>query len=154
MDTEALKRWCRAYPGAVETLHPAPSNILVYSVGGKFFAYFKTSEPERWRFSIKATPERFVELTDMPGAKPARFMGRHHWVTFVDVRRVPGDYLAELVDWSYRRALGNLSRKRQAEALAGADQAQRARLSPVARPKARPRLVSLSPPVRRAGGRS
>ncbi|MEI2453568.1 MULTISPECIES: MmcQ/YjbR family DNA-binding protein [Lysobacter] len=154
MDTEALKRWCRAYPGAVETLHAAPSNILVYSAGGKFFAYFKTSEPERWRFSIKVTPERFVELTDMPGAKPARFMGRHHWVTIVDVRRLPDDYLAELVDWSYRRALGNLSRKRQAEVLADADEAQRARLSPIAPPKARPRLVSPRPPGRRAGGRS
>ncbi|MGH8081007.1 MAG: MmcQ/YjbR family DNA-binding protein [Lysobacter sp.] len=154
MDTNALKKLCRAYPGAEERLHAAPSNILVYSVGGKFFAYFKTSEPERWRFSFKTTPERFVELTDMPGAKPARFMGRYHWITVVDVRRMPPDYLLELVDWSYRRALGNLSRKRQAEALADVDEAQRLRLSPVAPTKARPRLVSPRPPAHRVRGRS
>jgi predicted DNA-binding protein (MmcQ/YjbR family) len=154
MDTSALKRYCRAYPGAQETLHAAPSNILVYSVGGKFFAYFKTSQPERWRFSFKATPERFLELTGQPGAKPARFMGRHHWVTVVDVRHVPADYLRELVDWSYRRALGNLSRARQAQALAEASQAERARLTPIARPKARPKWPAPLPRARPAGGRS
>lgn len=154
MDPTALKKHCRGYPGAAETLHAAPANILVYSVGGKFFAYFKTSEPERWRFSFKATPERFLELTGVPGIKPARFMGRHHWVTVVDVRRVPADYLRELIDWSYRRALGNLSRKRQAEALLHADEAQRARLSPVARPKARPRSPAPVRPAHRGGGRS
>jgi len=31
-------------------------------VGGKKFAYFKTSNPERWRFSVKVTPARFVEF--------------------------------------------------------------------------------------------
>ncbi|MBO7942289.1 hypothetical protein JTP77_041280, partial [Streptomyces sp. S9] len=85
---------------------------------------------------------------------PARFMGRHHWVTVVDVRQLPADYLRELVDWSYRRALGNLSRKRQAEALHEASEAVRARLTPVAPPKARPRLLAPSRFAHRAGGRS
>jgi len=115
MDTSALKRYCASFPAAEKTLHGEPSNILVYSVGGKTFAYFKTSEPERWRFSFRATPERFVELTDQPGIKPARWMGRWYWVTIVDVQRVPEAYLRELVAWSYRRALGTLSRKRRIE---------------------------------------
>jgi len=115
MDTSALKRYCASFPAAEKTLHGEPSNILVYSVGGKTFAYFKTSEPERWRFSFRATPERFVELTDQPGIKPARWMGRWYWVTIVDVQRVPEAYLRELVAWSYRRALGALSRKRRIE---------------------------------------
>lgn len=117
MDTTQLKRFCAAFPAATKTLHGEPSNILVYAVGGKTFAYFKTSEPERWRFSFRATPERFVELTDQPGIKPARWMGRWYWVTVVDVRRVPEDYLRELVDWSYRRALDGLSGKRRRELL-------------------------------------
>ena len=113
MDTAQLKRFCSRFPAATKTLHGEPSNILVYAVGGKTFAYFKTSEPERWRFSIRVTPERFVELTDQPGIKPARWMGRWYWITVVDVRRVPEDYLRELVTWSYRRALGTLSGKRR-----------------------------------------
>jgi predicted DNA-binding protein (MmcQ/YjbR family) len=115
MDTAGLKRFCASFPAATVTLHGEPSNILVYAVGGKTFAYFKTSEPERWRFSFRATPERFVELTDQPGIKPARWMGRWYWVTVVDVRAVPQDYLRELVTWSYGRALDGLSRKRRRE---------------------------------------
>jgi len=115
MDTPRLKRYCAAFPAAKEALHDEPSNILVYSVGGKTFAYFKTSEPERWRFSFRVTPERFVELTDQPGIKPARWMGRWYWITVVDVRRVPEEYLRELVTWSYERALETLSRKRRVE---------------------------------------
>src|SRR5687767_7383577 len=113
MNTEQLKNFCDRLPGAEATRHGAPANILVYAVGGKRFAHFKTSEPERWRFSFRVTPERFVELTDVPGIKPARWMGRWRWVTVVDVRRVPEDYLRELVAWSYRDAIGKLSRARR-----------------------------------------
>lgn len=119
MDTTQLKKFCATFPGAVQTLHGHPSNILTYAVGGKTYAYFKTSEPERWRFSIKVTPERFLELTGVPGIKPARWMGRFRWVTIVDVRGVPADYLRELVEWSYQEALGKLSRKRRAEISGG-----------------------------------
>lgn len=113
MNTQQLKRHCQQYPGAVATLHGEPSNILVYKVEGKTFAYFKTSEPERWRFSLRVTPDRFLELTDVPGVKPARYMGRFHWVTIVDVSKFPADYLAELVAGSYRRALASLSKAKQ-----------------------------------------
>jgi predicted DNA-binding protein (MmcQ/YjbR family) len=117
MDRSQLKRFCAGLPGVASRLHAPPQNVLVYSVGGKTFAYFKTSEPERWRFSLRVAPDRFLELTDVPGIKPARWLGRYRWVTIVDVRTVPGGYLKELVEWSYRKALDGLSRKRRAEAL-------------------------------------
>ena len=104
MDVAAVKEHCSAYPGASSTLYGPPSNVLVYYVGGKKFAYFKTSEPEQWRFSIRTTPERFLELTDVPGIKPARYMARFLWVTIVDVGAVPADYLQELIEWSYAKA--------------------------------------------------
>jgi len=118
MDTRALKSYCARFPGATaRTLEP-PYNILLYEVGRKQFAYFKLSEPEKWRFSFRTTPDRFLELTGVPGIKPARYMARFHWVTVVDVRSVPSAYLKELVDWSYRRALASLSKAKQ-RALAG-----------------------------------
>lgn len=109
MNVSSLQEFCRALPGADQRLLPDPYNILVYSVGERDFAYFKTSDPERWRFSVKVTPPRFVELTDMPGVKPARYRGRHHWVTIVDVAAFPSPYLRELVAWSHRHALQALS---------------------------------------------
>ncbi|MGZ3158927.1 MAG: MmcQ/YjbR family DNA-binding protein [Burkholderiaceae bacterium] len=102
-------------PGATERLHGNPMNVLAYVVGGKNFAYFKTSEPERWRFSVRVIPDRFLELTDMPGIKPARYMARYHWVTIVDVSSFPEEYLTELVEWSYQKALNALSRKKRLE---------------------------------------
>lgn len=85
MNFAQVKRVCRELSGASEYDSGVPYNWLVYSVGGRKFAYFKTSEPERWRFSVRVTPGRFVELTDMPGVKPARYRGRYGWITIVDV---------------------------------------------------------------------
>lgn len=113
MTVPQLKRFCRRFPGAAETLHGEPYNFLVYSVGGRKFAYFKTSEPERWRFSVRVTPDRFLELTDVPGVKPARYRGRFHWITIVAVSGFPDRYLEELVGWSYRRALASSSTGRR-----------------------------------------
>jgi len=112
MNVPQLKRYCRRFPHATETLYREPWNFLVYAIGGKKFAYFKTSEPERWRFSTRVTPDRFVELTDMPGVKPARYRGRYGWITIVDVSSFPATYLEELVRWSYERACSSPGRGR------------------------------------------
>jgi predicted DNA-binding protein (MmcQ/YjbR family) len=113
MTVSQLKRLCSRFPNATETRYGEPYNFLVYCVGGRKFAYFKTSEPERWRFSVRITPDRFVELTDVPGVKPARYRGRYGWITIVDVARFPSSYLAELVESSYRRAFASLSGAKQ-----------------------------------------
>jgi predicted DNA-binding protein (MmcQ/YjbR family) len=94
-------------------LYGEPYNFLLYSVGGNKFAYFKTSQPERWRFSTRVTPDRFVELTDVPGVKPARYRGRFGWITIVNVSAFPASYLRELVEWSYERAFNSLSSSKQ-----------------------------------------
>jgi predicted DNA-binding protein (MmcQ/YjbR family) len=87
--------------------------VLVYSVADKNFAYFKTSDPERWRFSFRTTPDRFIELTDQPDIKPARYRHRYHWVTVVNVASINPDYLKVLIEWSYQKALSGLPKKTQ-----------------------------------------
>ena len=113
MNSANVKKYCSSYSSVSSELLAPPSNVLIYSVGGKKFAYFKTSDPEKWRFSIRTTPARFLELTGVPGIKPARYMGRFHWVTIVDVRTVPADYLQELIHWSYNKALASLPKQQQ-----------------------------------------
>jgi predicted DNA-binding protein (MmcQ/YjbR family) len=117
MDVAAVKDHCSRYPDVSSTLYGPPSNVLVYHVRGRKFAYFKTSEPERWRFSLCTSPERFLELTSIPGIKPARYMARFRWVTIVDVKSVPAGYLQELIAWSYDKAAA--PRSRRASAVAG-----------------------------------
>ena len=63
--------------------------------------------------SVRVTPDRFIELTDVPGVKPARFRGRFHWVTIVNVHTFHVAYLENLVEWSYQRALGSLTKAQQ-----------------------------------------
>ena len=113
MNVRQLKQFCRGFGGATETLHEEPYNFLVYAVGGRKFAYFKTSHLEKWRFSVRVAPDRFIELTDVPGVKPARYRGRFHWITIVNVSSFPAPYLKELVEASYQKAFASLSKSRQ-----------------------------------------
>ena len=113
MNTASVKTHCGRLPGVTTKRHMPPVNVLSYQVGGNTFAYFKTSEPERWRFSVRVDPGRFLELTSVEGIKPARYMARFHWVTIVDVRRVPPAYLRELIAWSYDKALSRLSKRKR-----------------------------------------
>lgn len=115
MDVSDVKTLCLSLAAVTVSERGEPSNVLTYKVKGRNFAYFKTSEPERWRFSVRVSPERFLELTDQPGVKPARYMHRFHWVTIVNVSTFNPKYLTELVDWSYRKACSTLSKKTQLE---------------------------------------
>lgn len=108
MKVEEVKQLCKGFAGATEELLGVPSNVLFYQIGGKKFAYFKTSEPETWRFSVRVSPDRFLELTDQPGIKPARYMHRFHWITIVKPESVEEEYLKELVLWSYNKAFSSL----------------------------------------------
>ena len=113
MDVAALKRHCRALPGSVETLHGEPSNILVYEVGGKRFAYFKTSQPECLRFSFKVAPDRFLELTDQPGITTAPYMARAYWVSINEPSGFSEAELANHVRQSYELVRAGLPKKVQ-----------------------------------------
>ncbi len=115
MNRNEVIKYCLSKAGVEERVHGDPSNIQVYAVGNKKFAYFKTSDPEKWRFSIRVSPERFLELTAQPGIKPARYMGRFHWVSIVKLSNMPNEYLKELIDWSYQKAFNSLTKKVQAD---------------------------------------
>lgn len=113
MDVEQTKQYCRAFQGVLEQNTGHPSNVLVFRVDKKKFAYFKTSAPEQWRFSIRVDPDLYLGLTDQPGIKPARYMHRYHWVTIINVQAVDERFLKELICWSYEKALVSLSKKTQ-----------------------------------------
>ena len=115
MNVQQVKDYCRQCVGAEERQVGHPYNILSYGIDGKKFAYFKTSQPQQWRFSVRVSAEQFVELTDNANINPARYMGRFHWITIIDVKQIDAEYLQQLIQDSYTRALRSLSKKRQAE---------------------------------------
>ncbi|MFC7420806.1 MmcQ/YjbR family DNA-binding protein [Iodobacter arcticus] len=113
MNIKATKDYCRSLAGVSEKEFAAPSHVLVFYVGDKQFAYFKTSQPEQWRFSIRVAAERFLELTDQAGIKPARYMQRFHWISIVNIELHETDLIKTLIDGSYQKALSSLSKKAQ-----------------------------------------
>ncbi|AMC33490.1 MmcQ/YjbR family DNA-binding protein [Janthinobacterium sp. B9-8] len=114
MNIKATKDYCRSLAGVSENEFSAPSNVLVFYVGDKQFAYFKTSQPEQWRFSIRVGAERFLELTDQAGIKPARYMQRFHWISIINVELQESNLIKTLIDSSYQKAFSSLSKKAQA----------------------------------------
>ena len=114
MNVEQLKNYCLGFPGSEMNEIKHPGNLLSYSLMGKKFAYFKTSQPEQWRFSIKTSPAIFMELTDQEGFKPARFMGRFYWVSVVNIESLNDEHLKSFIEYSYQAALGSLPKYKQA----------------------------------------
>ncbi|WP_162926406.1 hypothetical protein [Teredinibacter purpureus] len=73
MDIQYVRPLCGSFLGVIENEQGASSNIVLFSVSGKKYAYYNVSNPKKWRFSIRVTPERFLKLTGLPGVKPARY---------------------------------------------------------------------------------
>lgn len=113
MNRHQLIDLCSQFAGAACFEKTEPGNILYFAVAEKKFAYFKTSEPEKWRFSLRVLPHQFVELTDQAGIKPARYMGRFHWISIVNVDSLNDKYLQDLVKQSYCLAVQQLPKFKQ-----------------------------------------
>jgi predicted DNA-binding protein (MmcQ/YjbR family) len=112
MDTNAFSQICAALPAATETLQWGDNRV--FKIGGKMFAV-ADSAPDG-RFSFKVADERFLELSDLPGFRPAPYLARARWVQ-VDpaATAIPDNELETLVRESYEIIFGRLTRKLQRE---------------------------------------
>lgn len=76
------RKLCLSLPG---TTHAVKfSGVDAYSVDGRLYALFGETS-----FSFKVDPERFLELTDLEGVVPAKFMAGHKWVAVEDPKALP-----------------------------------------------------------------
>lgn len=87
---------------------------LLFKIGGKMFA-LTTLGPEGVRLSVKSTPEKFYELTEIPGVIPAPYMARNHWVALERWDVLRRSEMEELIRESYQLVLAKLPKKKQAE---------------------------------------
>ena len=86
----------------------------VYKVGGKMFA---VSGPDAASlYSFKVDDFRFLELTDLPGVRPAPYLARAKWVQIDPPECVLDDVeIEELVRDSYKLVFAKLTKKLQRE---------------------------------------
>ena len=105
-DWAALADDCRALPGTTEDRkwddHP------VFSVGGKMYVILSHEPEQADRVSLAADPERFLELTDVPGITPAPYLARYQWVAVAADAAIGLAALRDLADAAHARVLAKL----------------------------------------------
>ena len=83
MDAERARAFLLTLPHVAETLQWG-DNLVFWvgdkSIGGKMFALVNLSAGAHGVISFAAGPERFAELVEVEGLKPAPYFARVHWV--------------------------------------------------------------------------
>ena len=112
MNLEEIRQFCLSLTGATEDVKW--ENDLTFCVGGKMFAVTGL-ESGAQGVSFKCTPEKFAELTEREGIRPAHYVARYHWVTIEDLNAVNSDELKNLIINSYNMVRHKLPKKLQNE---------------------------------------
>ena len=98
MDVESIRNFCLSFPDATENLQWVED--LCFKVRGKIFAVLDLgSVPQR--LSFKCTPEKFAELTEQEGIRPAPYVGRYKWVMLERLSSLPAQELKNLIRESF-----------------------------------------------------
>jgi len=110
---KALQAHAASLPGA--TVDIKWGNSWVASVGGKMFLC-GGPEPGLWTgCSFKVEEHRFLELTGLPGLRPAPYAARYRWVQLQDPKALPLADLLALVSRSHALVFSKLTKKLQRE---------------------------------------
>jgi predicted DNA-binding protein (MmcQ/YjbR family) len=97
-----------ALPGVTEDIKWG--NDLCFSVGGKMFTVTSADSSDSG-VSMKTTPEKFAELTERQGIRPAHYVARYHWITIEDQKAVTAAELKDLIRASYQLVFDKLPAK-------------------------------------------
>ena len=107
MNTEQLRNFCLAFPHATEDVKWGSD--LCFCVGAKMFAV--TGVDSNGAVSFKCTPEKFAELTERGGVKPAAYVARYHWVHVERPDALAETELKDLISESYKLVFDKLPPK-------------------------------------------
>jgi predicted DNA-binding protein (MmcQ/YjbR family) len=113
MNIDWLREHCLSLPHATETVQWGDD--LVFKIGGKMFAVVPLEPSAATHLSFKCTPEKFAELTEIPGIIPAPYMARAMWVAFEDLNALRADEIRALIRESYDLVFAKLTKKQQKE---------------------------------------
>lgn len=112
MSVEFVRSIAMSLPHATEQIQW--EDHLLFKIGGKMFA-ITTLGPEGVRLSVKSTPEKFYELTEIPGVIPAPYMARNFWVALERWDALRRSEMEELIRESYQLVFAKLPKRKQGE---------------------------------------
>jgi predicted DNA-binding protein (MmcQ/YjbR family) len=113
MDEMRLRKLCEPWPGV--GCDVKWDDDLIFMVGGKMFCGLCLRGKEQGKLAFKVDAERFIELTDRPGFRPAPYMARAHWVALDDPSVVPAKELDAFLRRAYELVFAGLTKKLQRE---------------------------------------
>ena len=113
MNDKALTTLCNAWPGVSSDVKW--DDDLIFSVAGKMFCGLCLRGAEKGKLFFKVEPERFLELTDRPGFRPAPYMARAYWVALDDASVVSRAELDVLLRRAYELVRARLPKRTQRE---------------------------------------
>ena len=111
MNIDWLREHCLSLPHATETVQWGDD--LVFKIGGKMFAVVALEPSATNHLAFKCTPEKFAELTEIPGIIPAPYMARAMWVAFEELNALRADEIRALIRESYDLVFAKLTKKAQ-----------------------------------------
>jgi predicted DNA-binding protein (MmcQ/YjbR family) len=98
MNLDSIRKYCLSFSQATENLQWGDD--LCFKVGGKIFTIVSlASVPQALCF--KCTPEKFAELCEQEGIRPAPYVGRYKWVLLERLNVLPDSELRDLIRQSY-----------------------------------------------------
>lgn len=98
MNVDSVRDYCLSFPQAKESLQWGED--LCFKVAGKIFAVLSLdSVPPTLCF--KCTAEKFVELCEQEGIRPAPYVGRYKWVLLDRLDVLGDEEVGDLIRQSY-----------------------------------------------------
>jgi predicted DNA-binding protein (MmcQ/YjbR family) len=111
MDTDSIRTFCLSLPHSTEGIQWGSD--LLFRIAGKIFALTNLEPPHQ--LSFKCTPEKFDELIELDGIKPAAYMARNKWVTLEPPYSLSDSEIRSLIKNSYDLVFSKLPKKTQAD---------------------------------------
>jgi predicted DNA-binding protein (MmcQ/YjbR family) len=109
-----IREYCLSLPHATETLQWGES--LVFKIAKKkMFAVLNLEPGPERRLAFKCEPEKFYELTEIPGIVPSPYLAKSRWVAVKDMSALRSSELQDLIKISYELVFAKLTKRVQAE---------------------------------------
>jgi predicted DNA-binding protein (MmcQ/YjbR family) len=98
MNVDSVRAYCLSFPQAKETLQWGET--LCFKISGKIFATLSLdSVPPSLCF--KCTPDRFADLCEQEGIRPAPYVGRYKWVLLERLDALGDEEIEDLIRQSH-----------------------------------------------------
>lgn len=110
MTLETIQQICKKLSGVTEDIKW--ENHLCFNVGGKMFL-ITSPDDTPVTASFKTSEEKFDELTEREGCKPAPYLAKHKWVYVDDISRLSSKEWRDLLELSYDLVKAKLPKKKK-----------------------------------------